>query len=219
MVKKWTKITGFLIIAFMLTSCSGTYNPNIERGTSFMYKPGYPEVRFNAVGFLNADNKPAINLAADIVYGSLIFKSKADSERAQIAIDFRAVNTSNNNAVAETGHKKIVINRKDKNIVNSQDSYIYQNQIKVPPGEYKVYFTVTDLSSDKKITRIAQTSIPDPGSNEINLTSIRMLGKNMDDENPQWQPLTTYSVGGQMDSLLFSFQVTNNSLEDPLKVQ
>lgn len=220
MRNKRIKLTGFLIIIFTAISCSSSYNPNIERGTSFKYRPGYPEVRFNAVGFLNADNTPSLNLAADIVYGSLIFKAKADSEQATIAIDFRAVNTSNDEkSVAKTGHKKIVINKKSKNIVNSQDSYIFQRQIEVSPGEYKVYFTVTDLSSDKKITRIAQTAIPDPTSDKINLTSIRMLGKNMDTENPNWQPLTTYSVGGQMDSLLFSFQVTNNSLKNPMEVQ
>ncbi len=219
MDKKAIKCAGYAVLIFIVVSCSGTYNPNIERGSTFQYRPGYPEVRFNAVGFLDEANEPALNLAADIVYGSLIFKSKADSEKAKIAIDYRDVNTSNDSSVAQTCHKEVVVERKGKSIVNSQKSYAFEHQIKVDPGDYKVYFTVTDLSTDKKTTREAQTSIPNPKSDEINLTNIRMLGKDMDADHPHWAPLTTYSVGGQMDSLLFSFQVTNNSAKDPLDVQ
>jgi hypothetical protein len=218
-MKKLTiNLTGILIAAFLAISCSSTYNPNIERGSTYHYRPGYPQVRFNAIGFLDQHNKPNISVAADIVYGSLVFKSKADSEQAKLSIAVRVVNTSNNDSTANTLFKKVTIDRKNKNIINSEKSYAYQHNIQVPPGDYKVYFTVKDLSSGKKTTRISQTSIPNPKGNKINLTNIRMLGKNMEIKHPHWRPLTTYSIGGQQDSILFSFQVTNNSAKKPLTV-
>lgn len=45
-----------------------------------------------------------------------------------------------------------------------------------------------------------------------------MLSKNMDAEDPSWQPVTTYTVPGRVDSLMFIFQATNASTENPLTV-
>ncbi|HYW34789.1 MAG TPA: hypothetical protein VE868_05215, partial [Balneolaceae bacterium] len=220
MMKLPLKMLGLVIAVLVFVSCSNTYNPNIERGSTYKYKPGYPQVRFNAVGFLNQNNKPSISIAADIVYGSLVFKSVKDSvEKAKLAIGVRVVNTEHNDSVAHDIYKKITIRKKNKSIINSQNSFSYQNQIRVPPGKYKVYFTVKDLSSNKQITRTAQTSIPNPKGNQINLTNIRMLGKNMNARHPHWKPVTTYTVPGRIDSLMFSFQVTNNSTSQPLTVQ
>lgn len=73
----------YLILAFIVVSCTGIYNPSIERGAKFHYRPGYPQVHFNTIGFLNENNHPAISLAANIVRGSLIYKSTGDSSMAK----------------------------------------------------------------------------------------------------------------------------------------
>ncbi len=195
------------------------HNTNIERGSTFQYKPSHPQVRFNAIGFLDEHNRPTINLAADIGYENLVFRPKADGKRARIAITVQATNVSHNDSVAYNFSKKIDINSKrNKSIINSQKAYGYQHKVKVTPGKYKVDFTVKDLNSGKKTTLTSQTSIPDPKGKESKLTNIRILGKNMKTDHPHWQPITTYIVGGQEDSLLFSFKVTNNSANKPMTV-
>lgn len=212
------KSIALLLLIYGLTGCASSSNPDIERGSDYQYRPGYPEVRFSAVGFLDEGNNPQIHVAADIVYGSLIFKEVDGQQQARLAIDIRVVSQQNSDNVIESVHKEITIEREDENIVTSQQSYIYERAIDVPPGSYQIYFTVTDLNSDKKITRTAKTTIPDPDNNRIDLTDIRMLMKDMDVENPEWTPVTTYSVPGRADSLMFIFQATNNSSEQPLTI-
>lgn len=212
------KVSLFCLAVFIGLSCARSANPDIERGSNYKYRPGYPEVRFSAVGFLNEDNQPSINLAADIVYGSLIFKESDGVQQSQITIDIRIASKENTDNVIESIHDEITIEREDESIISSQQSYIYEEQIDVPAGSYTVYFTVTDKNSDKKITRSADTSIPDPTNNQIDLTDIRMLGKNMDADSPDWFPVTTYDVPGRVDSLMFIFQATNNNSDQPLAI-
>jgi GWxTD domain-containing protein len=206
------------LLACIALSCARSSNPDVERGSTYNYKPGFPEVRFSAVGFLNENNNPSINIAADIVYGSLVYKELDSLQKAKLAIDVRIVKKESDNNVIESKRYEINIDREDDSILSSQQSYIFQKRLDVPAGSYKVYFTVTDLNSDKKITRTAETSIPNPANNQIDLTDIRMLGKDMDVESPEWLPVTTYTVPGKVDSLMFIFQATNNSSEQPLSI-
>lgn len=212
------KATGLLALVFILFSCTPEINPDIQRGSDYNYRPGYPQVRFSAVGFLNANNEASINIAADIVYGSLIYKEINGKQKANIAIDVRAVSIAEDDSFTENKHYELDIDKDNPDIVYSQESFIFEKSIQVPPGNYKVYFTITDLQSDKNITLTAQTYIPDPENNVINLTDIRMFGKDMDVEEPEWYPITTYSVQGRTDSLRFIFQVTNNNAEEPLVI-
>ena len=206
------------LLACIALSCARSSNPDVERGSTYNYKPGFPEVRFSAVGFLNENNNPSINIAADIVYGSLVYKELDSLQKAKLAIDVRIVKKESDDNVIESKRYEINIDREDDSILSSQQSYIFQKRLDVPAGSYKVYFTVTDLNSDKKITRTAETSIPNPANNQIDLTDIRMLGKDMDVESPEWLPVTTYTVPGKVDSLMFIFQATNNSSEQPLSI-
>src|SRR5680860_41507 len=205
--------------ACVALSCARSANPDIKRGSTYRYRPGYPEVRFSAVGFLNEDNTPTINIAADIVYASLIYKEQDSLQQAHLAIDVRIVKKEKDNDIISSKHYEIDVNNKeDDSIITSQDSYVFDKRIDVPAGSYKVYFSVTDKNSGKTITRTTDTSIPNPSNNTIDLTDIRMLAKNMDDETPKWLPITTYTVPGKIDSLMFIFQATNNSSQQPLSI-
>ncbi|MBN2731258.1 MAG: GWxTD domain-containing protein [Balneolaceae bacterium] len=212
------KTSLFCLAVFIGLSCARSANPDIERGSDYEYRPGYPEVRFSAVGFLNEDNQPSINLAADIVYGSLIFKEFEGTQQAQIGIDVRIVKKETDDNVIDSKHYDIEIKKEDSSITTSQKSFIFEKRIDVPAGSYTVYFTLTDKNSGKKITRSTDTSIPDPTNNQIDLTDIRMLGKDMDADSPDWFPITTYDVPGRIDSLMFIFQATNNSSDQPLTI-
>jgi hypothetical protein len=204
--------------ALIIMSCARSANPDIKRGSTYKYRGGYPDVRFSAVGFLDESISPHINIAAEIVYGSLIFRGVDNKHQAQLAIDIRIAGQDDQNSTIESRHYEITITKEDKEIVTSQQSYIYEKRIKVSAGKYKVSFTVTDQSSDKKITRTTELSIPDPESKQVDLTGIRMLGKNMDMDEPDWYPISTYSVPGRVDSLMFIFQATNTASGQPLSI-
>lgn len=209
-------MAGFLVL--FVFSCSPQMNPDIQRGGEYKYRPGYPQVRFSAVGFLNVNNKASINIAADIVYGSLIYKRIDGKQQAKVGIDVRIVSRSEKDSFVESQHYGFKITKDDPGIVTSQKSFMVTKQIQVPPGKYTVYFTLTDAYSDKRITRMSRTYIPNPDNDVINLTNIRMLGKDTDVKNPNWHPITTYTVQGRIDSLKFVFQVTNNKAEQPLTI-
>lgn len=207
-----------LILAIGLIGCAKSFNPDIERGTNYSFRDGYPEVRFSAIGLIDNTDIPKINIAADIVYGSLIYNEEDGKYISNVAIDIQIINQSNPDNVIGSKRFTVNIEKEDPNIVYSQEIYTFQKEIPVEPGSYKINFTLTDQSSKKKITHSTETYIPDPKNNVSNLTNIMMMGKNMDDEEPSWSPITTYDVPGRIDSLKFIFQVTNNNTDEPLTI-
>lgn len=210
-----------LALVISLAGCARSFNPDIERGSGYLFRDGYPEVRFSAIGFLDEQDEPGINVAADIVYGSLIYKKNDanDSLMARIAIDVQILDQENSSNIIKTNRFDFTIERDDPNIVYSQDVFTFEERIPVEPGKYEVSFTLVDQISGKQITGSTETFIPDPKNNVASLTSIRMLGKDVDTEGSEWIPITTYDVQGKVDSLRFIFQVTNNSSKEPMTVR
>jgi GWxTD domain-containing protein len=205
-----------LCIGFM--GCAKSFNPDIERGSNYQFKEGHPEVRFSAIGLINEEGEPHINVSADIVYGSLIYDQEDDTHTSNITIDIQIIDQENPDNIIESKEYTLNIEKEDPNIVYSQDTFTFQRDIPVDPGDYKINFTLTDLNSDKKITSSTQTFIPNPTNNISNLTNIMLMGKNMDDDAPAWSPINTYDVPGRIDSLKFVFQVTNNDSDEPMTV-
>lgn len=214
------RLLGLLILLPALTiSCARTSNPDIQRGSDYNYRDGYPEVRFSAIGFLNEDNTPSINIVADIVYNSLIFKENNDEEQeANITLLVRIQEKDGDEQVVRNEEYDVTITESDINLSDNQRSYTFDERIEVPPGQYNIEFTVIDNNSDQDITQTSETTIPNPEGDEIDLTAIRMLGKNMDKEDPQWMPITTYTVPSRVDSLMFVFQATNNDPDRTLNL-
>lgn len=210
-----------LIAVVSLAGCARSFNPDIERGSGYIFRDGFPEVRFSAIGFLDEQDEPGINIAADIVYGSLIYKKNdnTDSLTASIAIDVQILDQENSDNIIKANRFDFTIDRTDPNIVYSQEVFTFEERIPVESGRYEVNFTLIDQTSGKQITGSTETFIPDPENNISSLTGIRMLGKDVDSEESTWSPITTYDVQGKVDSLQFIFQVTNNSSERPMTVQ
>ncbi|MGM0545551.1 MAG: GWxTD domain-containing protein [Bacteroidota bacterium] len=203
---------------FGLMGCAKSMNPDIERGSSYNFREGYPEVRFSAIGLIDEEGDPNINITSDIVMGSLIYNKEEDHYLANATIDIQIINQTNMNNIAGAKQYAIEITDPDPNVVYSQDIHTFERQIPVEPGNYKINFTLTDESSDKKVTYSTETYLPNPDDNISNLTNIRLEGKNMSEDEPSWSPITTYDVPGRIDSLKFIFQVTNNDTEEPMTV-
>lgn len=203
-----------LVLSFAL-SCARSFNPNIERGSTYKFREGYPEVRISAIGFLDEGVDPGINVSADLVYGSLIYKEMQDSLQARFTIEIQIIPDENTDEITKTHQETITITRANPDIVNSQETFSYDKRIPVNPGTYSINVTVIDRNSGKQLTRQTQTFIPDPSNSVQNLTNIQLLGKKGDGS---WSPITTYDVQGDTDSLMFRFQVTNNTSEEPLAI-
>jgi len=217
------RITYGAFIAILITGllgCARSFNPDIERGSDYHFRDGYPEVRFSAVGLIDENGQPKINLNADIVYGSLVYKQDDDQYTAKITIDVQIIDQGDGTNMTQSKQYQMDITKEDRNIAFSQETFAVNKEIDVSPGDYKVNFTVIDQSSDKQITSTARTFIPNPENNVTNLTNILLMGKDIQGDTPEeWSPITTYDVPGRMDSLKFVFQVTNNVSEEPLVVE
>lgn len=198
------------LVVVALLSCARSSNPNVERGSNYRFQEGFPEVRISAIGLIDESGKPGINVAADIVYGSLVFKSQADTFKANLAVDIQIYQKGDKSKnVARNKRFVFTVTDTNQSIVNSQEVLTFERRIEIEPGQYEVNVSVTDQSSGKQTTRTTSAYLPDPRSDESNLTNIRMLGKEIDEKNNKFIPITTYDVPGRIDSLQFVFQVTN----------
>jgi len=213
----WSFQLFFWLLAFtLLSSCVPEVDRNVERGADYKFKEGFPEVRVSAIGFFDELDKSGINLTADIVYGSLIYRTEGKQQIANIKLNIRIEEKETKKNV-KTELYNLDISTKEENITNSQDIFTYNKRIPVPPGDYTVYVTTTDKNSDKQITRQTHAFIPNPVNNTANLTTVQLLSKDSTASQNEFFPVTTYDVPGKMDSLKFRFQVTNTK-KDTLEV-
>ena len=82
-------IAGLLFsLFFILPGCSNSYVDDIDRGDSYNYHPGFPELRTVASAYINSDNKPALNITVELVKGSLIYAIENDQYVARFTVAF-----------------------------------------------------------------------------------------------------------------------------------
>ena len=219
-------VKNLLIVAglgglLILSSCARSANPDVERGSLFQYRVGFPELRTSAIGILSPDDQAQINVTSDIVLGSLIYSTPDEEEGtrvASISIEIRILQKDGD--FSETVQKSFRIEESFDGSYTSQDVFTHEEIIDVVPGDFDVQVTVLDQTSGKATTRESTATIPDPEDPQISLTTVRLLGKTEPGEgSSEFFPITTYTVPSRLDSLNFQFQVTNNDLEDPLTVE
>lgn len=203
---------------FYASGCVRSANPDIERGSFFQFQDGYPEVRMASIGLLSENDEALINVTTDIVLGSLIYSSDDEKRFAEVSLEIRILEIEGD--FTRTIRRDFSVESSFEGSYMSQDVFTHDEEIEVEPGNYEVMVTVADRSSGKAVTRQSEASIPDPENPEINLTTVRLLGKvESQDEEPPFYPITTYTVSSGLDSLMLTFQVTNNDLDAPLEVQ
>lgn len=209
----------FLLIAiFCAFGCVRSANPDVERGSFFQFQDGYPEVRMASIGLLSEDDEALINVTTDIVLGSLIYSSDDDRRFAEVSLEIRILEIDGN--FTKTEQRDFSVESSFEGSYLNQDVFTHNEEIEVKPGNFEVMVTVADRSSGKAVTRQSEATIPDPENPEINITTVRLLGKaRIEAEEPPFFPITTYTVSSGLDSLMLTFQVTNNDLDAPLEVQ
>lgn len=216
-------ITTSLLAVLLLLSgfgCSNQMNPDVERGTNYVFRDGFPEVRMTALGTVTDDNEPAIHVTSDIVYGSLVYKSKSKDYSAQISIYLQILKKEGDNYSSIRNESYTLdVNKSDRSIVNSEDVITFEKEYQQEPGEYKVNVTVKDQSSGKESIRSSTAIIPNPRSDNPIVTSVQLFGKYGRDKNNEYIPVTTYDVPGKIDSLRFLFQINKGVEQDTVKLQ
>lgn len=201
------------------TGCVRSSNPDVERGSTFRFQDGYPEIRTSSIGLLSEQDQPLIDVTTDIVLGSLIYSTKDSVRSAQVSLEIRILEKDGD--FSKNVRRDFSVESNYDESYQSQDVFTHRESIEVQPGIFEVRVTVLDQSSGKASTRSNEAEIPDPENPQINLTTVRLMGKYSPQEvhNPEFFPITTYTVSSGLDSLKFMFQVTNNDLDDPLEIR
>jgi GWxTD domain-containing protein len=205
-----------LSIGFVMSGCVRSSNPDVERGSLFQFQAGYPEVRSSSIGLLSETDQPLIDITTEVVLGSLIYSTKDDRRVANVSLEIRILQEDGD--FTKTVNREFEIESEFEGSFISQEVFTSNEVIEVVPGTFEVNITVLDQSSGRASNRTNQATIPDPDDPQINLTTIRLLGKNLELSQNQFNPITTYTVPSKIDSLKLDFQVTNNDLDDPLTI-
>lgn len=172
----------------------------------------------SSIGYLSETDEALISITTDIVLGSLIYSTNDDDVRnASVSIEIRVLEIEG--SFTKTVKHNFNVESTFEGSYMSQDVFTHDETIEVQPGQFEVQVTVLDQSSGRASSRSSEAVIPDPEDPEINITTVRLLGKTKGEPEDPFYPITTYTVSSGLDSLQFIFQVTNNDLEAPLTVE
>lgn len=212
------KITFFFLICSFLASCSNSYIDEIDRSGGYQYKPGFPEVRLVTAGLVDEfTDSTRVQVIGEIVYASLVFKKTDDLYEASILIDIQILDQIDQTNIIESKNYTITISEKNNELVFSQEEYLFEKAYSIKPGSYLVNYSVSDLNTNKQTIRSSEVFIPDPFDPVSNITNIQISTKD-ESLNSNFDPVTTYDISNQSDSIRFVFQVTNNKAEEPMTI-
>lgn len=213
-----TKSTLFLILSLFLIHCSNSYINQIDRSGFYEYRPGYPELNVVTAGLIDEySDSTYLNVSAEIEYSSLIFKKKEDLQVANIVLEIQFLDLLNPDNIMEVKQYPIDISFQDPQKIRSEKSLLFERNFYAPPSKYQINVSVTDLNSDKQTTRTSEAYIPDPADETSHITNIQVLG--IDKDTRDFEPITSYDLSSHLDSVRFTFQVTNNNPNSPLTIR
>ncbi len=220
-------ITGLVLViltaAFAAIACSGTGNVNIERATEFnesynRTEDGHPDLRLMAMGFLNEYDSGIISVTADIENRSLVFRHLEGVTTADIEIVITIVGTEGDRYLDSYSSTKTIENDIYGHLISANITR-YERNFEVPPGSYKIFFSVTDKASGSETIREVYTTVPDPGNEIVSMTTVQLFGIYSDEYEQKFEPVTSYNISTKKDSLRFVVQITNNLPDQSLTIR
>lgn len=216
MNNKFHKLFILIVLSAYVSGCVRSANPDVERGAFFQFQDGFPEIRMSSIGLLSETDEALINVTTDIVLGSLIYSTHDNIRSADVSLEIRILEVEGD--FSRNIRRDFSVESSFEGSYLSQDVFTHNEDIEVKPGIFEVQVSVLDRTSGRASTRRAEAEIPDPYDPQINLTTVRLLGKALNSSEADFFPITTYTVSTALDSLKFMFQVTNNDMEDPLEI-
>jgi len=209
-------LLGILTTGLFIVSCKSSKNLDVERGTGYNFRAGKPEFRVSAFGYIDEKKGPTLQVRAEIVKGSLIYKSnKHDTLSANVAIDIQIQDISNPKNVISTKHLEKHLTSTDQGIKSTRNAVNIEFSQQVQPSRYRIVVNVKDLNSDKDVTQSIETYIPETETGAYSLSKVQMYGKI---NGKEWHPINTYDVKGRIDSLRFVFQVISEKTDKQLRL-
>ncbi|XWN37592.1 MAG: GWxTD domain-containing protein [Balneola sp.] len=206
----------FSFSLLLILGCNNSsYIDKIDRGSGYKYNPGFPELRVVASSFIDQNGSTFVNIATDIVYGSLIYKKDGDFFVANGTVYYEFINQQNSQTLIDSKQFPVNIQSETNKHSYNQSTYKISRDFELPPGNYEVIVSFTDENTGKQSFRSTDLFIPDPNNAVKNITNIRIFSKSVE-EGATFTPSTTYDIQGNIDSLKFVFQVTNNNADAPL---
>ncbi len=205
-------------IALIVASCSGPDRSSTDRGSSYGFRDGYPELRISAVGFIDDAGIPSIQVVADVVKGSLIYKNVDGFLTAQATLNIQLNRLENRVPVSTaTIQIPILIESDRPDVVRSSDIQTTIQNVQVDPGDYEILVMIQDASSNQQTTRRAMTSLPDPAADVIGLTGIRIFGVDKADTTVRTS-ITTFDVQNRYAAIDFEFNVVIPPSQDTVQL-
>lgn len=196
----------FTFLLLVITACAGSDQATTERGSGYGYREGYPEMRVSAIGYFDTDDTPSIQVVADVVVGSLVYRSEEglSSATATLSVQVHKIENKTRTGVVNL-QVPIAIEGKHEELVRSSDLHTVVQNVPVSAGEFEVVITITDNSSNQQSIRKAITSIPVRSDSMIGLTPVRMYGIDGSIEDGVVS-ITTYDLQNRYDGVLFENQ-------------
>lgn len=200
-----------LLIALVITTCSGSESTNVDRGSGYTYRQGYPELRVTAVGYYDDRDAPVIQIVADVVKSSLIYRSQADTFFATGTLSVQIAPSGA--AGGESMIQQVVpveIRSIDPGVRQSGEVHTLTRDVPVMPGAYTVVVTLEDNTSKQNSVVQTQVELPDPTRGAWGSTGIRVYD--------QESVITTYDVPARSDRIGFVSYVIAPSDIDTVRI-
>ncbi len=206
---QFLRLSTYLVLTVLvLAGCKSQKMANIDRGSDVTFRQGYPEMRILAVGLFDNNDLPGIDLTVDVVKGSLVYKIEDSVYRATVELGIQILQDINGEQVSiQNRIQELEITGEDRRIVDSGEVFTFNERIPLLPGNYEILVSLIDKASGNQTVRKATTSIPDPDSTAVGITSVLLLGKDNDNDEG-FVPITTYFVQSRFDTLKFQYQIT-----------
>lgn len=196
----------FTFLLLVITACAGSDQATTERGSGYGYREGYPEMRVSAIGFFDDDDTPSIQVVADVVVGSLVYRSEDGISTANATLNVHVLKIENRTKTGVSNIQiPISIEGRHDDLVRSSALHTVVRSLPVAPGEFEVVITITDNTSNQQTTRKALTSVPVRSDSSIGLTPLRMYGIDGAIEDGVVS-ITTYDLQSRFDGVLFENQ-------------
>lgn len=209
-------ITVGFLCGYFFVGCNNAYIEEVDRAGDYDYRPGYPELRVVGAGLVDVETDSAfIDISAEVVYASLVFKKIDELFQSSIELDVQIVDQNEPDRLIKSDNTEYVISDSTSSVVNSQDAYTIKRSIPVNPGEYTVRVILRDASNERESYRELSIEIPNPSEKRSHLTNIQVFAKDQKASNSLFEAITTYNLSERSDSVRLVFQVTNNKTNEP----
>ncbi len=202
-------------LLLLLTGCNSSYIEDVKRGSDYAYQPGHPELRTEIAGLISSDQQLKLLVSGSIPKNSLIFKKDEDNSQANVSIEIEIRNNDANKS--ESFSYPVKLNRSLNTSGFNDDTYLFNKEFNVSPGNYSVIVSATDQATGKTTLRTDDVKLPNLKEDVTNITDIRIFAK-AEELNNNFFPVTTYDVSLAADSIKFEFQFFN-SMPDPVTLK